>query len=75
MVNIFILLWKLQEKQTGGVNMGWQLPPVYRKKGPKYYDNKTSKIDAKIAKLEQEKAIYVAKRAEFDEPKTEVVEG
>lgn len=56
-------------------NMGWQLPPVYGKKGPKYYDNKISKIDAKIAKLQEERAVYVAKRAEFDKPKTEVVEG
>lgn len=55
--------------------MGWQLPPVYGKKGPEYYDNKIAKIGLKIAKLEEEKAIYVAKRAEFDKPKAKVVEG
>lgn len=55
--------------------MGWKLPPFYGKKGPKYYDNKIEAISKKIAKLEEEKTIYVAKRAEFDKPKAEVVKG
>ena len=35
--------------------MGWQCPPFY---GVKDYEAKIAKIDAKIAKLLEEKAIY-----------------
>lgn len=58
--------------------MGWKYPPVYGKHSIKYYDKKIEKIDNKIAKLGEEKAIYETKRAELvakEEPKTEVVEG
>ena len=55
--------------------MGWKYPPLYRKKDKKYYEDKLAGVNGKIAKLEEEKAVYEAKIAEFDEPKTEVVEG
>lgn len=35
--------------------MGWQAPPLY---GVKNYDAKIEKIDAKIAKLLEEKKVY-----------------
>ena len=55
--------------------MGWKYPPFYGKKDKKDYDSKLAGVNSKIAKLEEEKAVYEAKIAEFDEPKAEVVNG
>lgn len=66
---------EIKSKFNQEVTMGWKFPPLYGKKDKKYYDDKLAGVNGKIAKLEEEKAVYEAKIAEFDEPKTEVAKG